>query len=189
MGNNSKSQLSQFEKNIEKYVKDEVIELNNKAIEKAFPKFINSVDIQIKNMYESAIDKFYSSYNPKFYNNSRGSLYTLLETKFDKANLKYSYDFNENKMVYSHPSEKPYEQGVKGLYNTVFKEGYHGGAYHNGDMYWRTPYPYYKYWGRLAEREEISPLEDFYIRLNKYQDGKMKKDFLQIYTESLYSLL
>lgn len=58
MGSNLKSQFAQFEKNIEKYVKDEIIELNNKAIEKTFPKFINSVDIQIKNMYESAIDKF-----------------------------------------------------------------------------------------------------------------------------------
>ena len=50
MGSNLKSQFAQFEKNIEKYVKDEIIELNNKAIEKTFPKFINSVDIQIKNM-------------------------------------------------------------------------------------------------------------------------------------------
>ena len=41
MGSNLKSQFAQFEKNIEKYVKDEIIELNNKAIEKTFPKFIN----------------------------------------------------------------------------------------------------------------------------------------------------
>lgn len=191
MGSNLKSQFAQFaqfEKNIEKYVKDEIIELNNKAIEKTFPKFINSVDIQIKNMYESAIDKFYGSYNPEFYNR-RGSLYDLLETKYDKATQEYSYDFNPNKITYSHRSAGSYSRGESGLYNTIFRGGYHGGAYHNGDIYWRTPYPYYKHWGRPAEYEELSPLEDFKNRLERYQNGKMQKDFLRIYTESLYSLL
>ena len=53
MGSNLKSQFAQFEKNIEKYVKDEIIELNNKAIEKTFPKFINSVDIFISSIFLS----------------------------------------------------------------------------------------------------------------------------------------
>lgn len=189
MNNNLKNQFSQFEKNIEKYIENEVIELNEKAIEKTFPKFIRSVDNKIKNMYEIAIDDFYKSYIPKFYYDRRGSLYDLLETKYDAGKQEYSYDFNPNKITYSHDSNKSYRDGEFGLYNTVFRAGYHGGAFHDGDMYWRTPYPYYTYWGRPAESEERSPLEVFKSRLDKYQNGKMKKDFLRIYTESLYSLL
>ena len=66
--------------------------------------------------------------------------------------------------------------GKDGLYQTVFKEGYHGGASHNGKMLYRTPYPYYTYWGSAAEQASISPLEDFRQRWYHYEDTEFEAD-------------
>ena len=60
--------------------------------------------------------------------------------------------------------------GEDGLYNTVFRGGYHGGAASgqghpkNGVPMWRYPYPIYVTWGKEAA-QSVSPLSEF-LRLD-----------------------
>ena len=70
--------------------------------------------------------------------------------------------------------------GEKGLYKTVFKEGWHGGAKHNGGMFYRTPIPYFKYWGKEATRSSMSPYEKFKERWYKYEDTTFESDLRRI---------
>lgn len=182
------SQFSDFQKIVKKKIEKDLVELNKKTLEKTFPKFVKEIDKEVKNRYELSVDKFYQSYSPLYYHR-RGSLYDLLVTNYDKLKLEYSWEFDPNKILYTGSNSASYSHGEDGLYSTVFRGGYHGGAYHNGSFYWRTPYPYFTHWGQPAAYEQISILEDFQNRIHKYETGKMKKDFKRIYTESLYSLL
>ena len=82
--------------------------------------------------------------------------------------------------------------GEDGLYDQVFRKGWHGGAASGdytfrgysfnksgwvvthtphpdtGTPYWRTPIPYYSQWGRKAEISDPSPLQDIKNKVAEY---------------------
>lgn len=184
---NTLKNISAFEQICKKKVEEQIAELNKKAIEKALPKFVEKMDKELKNRYELSVDRFYESYNPQFYER-RYSLYSLLQTDYDQSKKTYNLEFDPSKLQYTGADAASYSHGESGLYNTVFRGGFHGGAYHDGDFYWRKPYPYYTQWGRKAAYSELSILEDFKNRIHKYETGKMKTDFVNAYNSAFRSL-
>lgn len=179
--------FNSFKNYVNKSLEAQLTELNKKVLKKAIPKFAKKFDQKLANFYELSVDKFYEGYSPLIYDR-RGSLYNLLVTNYDSLKRTYDIEFDPNKITYSSEASASHSRGEFGLYNTVFRGGFHGGAYHDGDYYWRTPHPDYYAWGRPAAYEELSVLEDFKSRLRKYETGKMKTDFNKIYLDTFRSL-
>lgn len=170
---------------IERYLQKNYIEKIEKKLipvyNNAYGDFLDVVESKIRKIHETAIDEFYMSYNPLFYKERRGSLYDTLVIKRNGNEL--SWDFE--------PSVMKYRDGSGGrendLFDTVFVQGYHGGSMYDnkkglhpkpGVPYWRTPEPYYRYWGRPAEIAEISPLERFNEKIHIYENnGEYQRDF------------
>lgn len=156
------------------------------ALKETKKEFLPLCEKKIKAIYHSVIEEFYFGYNRSFYK-PRGSLYDLLECKSDDEYVYIS--FNPSKIT----SRTGYS-GENGLYQSVFREGWHGGAkFGDGAYYpWRKPpTPYdgaYKPWDDLksfiwqpAVKAPISPLQDFKNRFDEYQDGEFESDFRKIW--------
>ena len=162
-------------------------------------------DEHIKEIFEDAIDKFYRDYGPeggepKYYGRNH-SLYDLLDVNWPTdgsssggANggasntITELSDLNETDLFNSE-NATPFERGggSQGLYELVFKRGYHGGAAgtdrHGKSVsipHWRTPYPGpengykgFSRWGQKAERANISPYNEI---MNAINGGDSKFD-------------
>ena len=155
--------------------------------------------------YNRIIDKFYGSYTPKFYkrrnskkygSSKKGSLYDLI--CFEIKDGYFTYGFDETKI-----SRRDGFNGVKGLYTTVFIQGYHGGAFIPDAKKFLVPwtYPYYKYngdsepwdpkpwevgdekykhgWSRAVRT--TSPYRMFISYIDWYNSGQYQKDFEYIF--------
>ena len=157
--------IKKLQKKAEEAVKD--------AQKKAFAEYFETVDKKIREIYKSTIDDFYN-YDRSFYN-PRGSLYHLINTKSSDDYLSIWFD----------PSKISYRNGYSGedgLYDQIFRKGWHGGANINGNMLipytnppiayngdkkpWDKPEPWMtneniKHGWISAERASISPLNDF----------------------------
>lgn len=168
---------------IERYLNEQYIKKIEKKLipvyEKAGKNFFKTVKNKLENMYESTIDEFYRDYTPDFYER-RGSLYNLLDIMVSDDELSWSFD----------PSKISYRnnrQGAEdGLYDLVFRQGYHGGSKSDkngthpnlGVPYWRTPYPKFSQWGKQATKAETSPLERFKEKISIYENnGEYQDDF------------
>lgn len=165
-----------------------------KAQEKTFEEYFEIADKKIRGIYKNTITDFYKDYYPHFYDR-RGSLYDLIQTKHGADYLSISFDS-------SRISYRNGYSGEDGLYNTVFRQGWHGGAmihssmlypvgkYENGKprAYDGTYKPYedenYKYSWIVANRAAISPLNDFKNRLNEYQKDEYQKDYEKIWNKN-----
>jgi len=140
-----------------------------KKVDKEMAKFQRA---EIQKVYYKAIKKFYEDYHPHVYTNRTGSLYDLLTIQeFDDSN-KVGWDYDPTKMV---STRKGMPGGKEYLFETVFGEGWHGGAdkiapqkaaIHRkhpnpGTPYYRTPPKgkrrYTKWTRHPAERAEKSP--------------------------------
>ena len=86
--------------------------------------------------------------------------------------------------------------GENGLYDQVFRQGWHGGANINGEMLvpWAAPPIVYdgdktpwsspiKHSWKQAEKAPISPLQDFKRRINQYQKTEYQKDYENIWNK------
>ena len=173
------------------------------AQDKAFSEYFKVADKKIKKIYRSVITDFYQSYIPNFYDEEyrRGSLYNLLETKCNKNEL--SISFNPSKISYRNGyAESSSSNGVSGgLYDLVFRQGWHGGALIDGKMRYPVgiqdnglykPYDgldnksYETYddivkfrWGKAHQTR--APLEDFRSRINEYQKTEYQQDYEEIW--------
>lgn len=154
-------------------------------------------------IFNDVIRDFYNSYSPVdggYHRNE--SLYNILNTQlivdssFDGAGM-YSdleADFDPKKVT-------PYRNGYNlegGLYDRVFRKGWHGGAGSGPGHpkrkhpYWRTPLNVWSNWGREAEVSAISPFRDFKNRVVEYEKNegqgklndcvrrRMQTDFVQV---------
>lgn len=124
-------------------------------------------------MYEETVDDFYGSYSPIYYDRT-WSLYDMLDIEADDRHMRIEFDTD----VLPHPS----------LDDTLFVGGYHGGASHNGGIYWRTPHPYYTRWGRPAYRTS-SPYYDIDNKMTEYESSEMESDFAMILENNIDNLL
>lgn len=174
--------LDQYVKNIQRKAEAAV----KRVIPAVNREWYRMVDEKLRQSYKETIAHFYASYSPQFYHRSR-SLYQLLETEIDDESM--SIQFNPANMT-------PYRNGYSGedgLYDLVFRHGWHGGA-RSGDYtssyrpgsedsgysvaftphpnpgtpHYRRPYPYYGQWGAEAVKSE-SPLENFKLKVAEYE--------------------
>lgn len=166
------------------------------AQKKAFAEYFEVADKKIHDIYKDTITDFYNSYDRTFYKpRNGGSLYQLLETEIEDDGL--SLDFNPSKISYRNGYA-----GEDGLYDQVFRQGWHGGANINGQMLVPWTHPPIAYNGdkspwepsvlrseeiksgwKLAEKAPISPLNDFKQRLDKYQQKEYQQDYEKIWNK------
>ena len=145
------------------------------AAKRASKRYVD-YDIQRrKDIMEKVAEGFYKGYSPKYYAR-RGSLYNLMRVT-RLGDDEWEIDFDPSKMTYRNGSG-----GENGLYNTVFRNGYHGGAPSgpghpkNGVPMWRYPYPTYVNWGKAAT-QSASPLSEFL----KLDDEETEEDASNVF--------
>ena len=175
-----------IDKNVEKLMNNYQKELINnlkKKIDEVIPsvekKTCDLVEDKLTEFYNTAVLNFYNSYPDRIYD-PRGSLYNLFRIKREGKTVKYWFE----------PSEIPSRTGYDeedGLYTTVFKEGWHGGAMHDGVMRYRTPIPYYTYWGKEAT-QTLSAYDMFIDLKEDYEKHGFKKDYHAIWVSSLSTI-
>ena len=165
--------MSDYEKHIINDLQEK-IKTETPKIENAV---LDTVEKKLKEFFEISVINFYSNYpNPKYVR--RGSLYNLFRTRRDGNALIYWFE----------PSEFPSRTGYTdedGLYTTVFLEGWHGGAKHDGKILYRTPIPTYKYWGDEAVRAPYSPYDSFIALKEDYEKHGFRKDYRNIWITHL----
>ena len=153
----------------------------NKIQKETWSDFICVVEEKVRTIFNSVIQDFYSSYTPEYYDR-RESMYNILQTEISENSLSISFD--PSKMT----SFRSGYDGEDGLYDQVFRHGWHGGAPSgdghpsSGSPYWRAPVPYYNQWGREASIASVSPLDDFRRRISDYQKYQMHDDFNKLWS-------
>lgn len=151
------------------------------ALRYTWADFFAVVDEKIHSMFDEVVQGFYSDYTPGFYDRNE-SLYEILQTELSEDSL--SIQFDPSKMT---PFRNGYD-GEDGLYDQVFRRGWHGGAASGeghpspGTPYWRTPVPYYNRWGHEAAFASLSPLDELKRRVTDYENYEMQADFNRIWS-------
>lgn len=172
-----------IEKSLSKLEKEMINNLKQK-IESVLPKVIDDVaDVTTKKLnelYNISVMNFYASYPYPIYDR-RESLYKLFNIERKGNTLKYWFDPSKI-------SSRTGYTGENGLYTTVFKEGWHGGANHDGIMRYRTPIPYYTHWGKEAIQAPISSYDMFETLKEDYERNGFKKDYRNILVRQLNNI-
>lgn len=135
MSSGSGSKLGGYLENIKQKAIAVVKESIDKALIQIMPDFENALELA----YKECADEWYNARPPEVF---EGRTYALRDEVFmvtDRGKDYLDIDYNSGAYVGG------------GSFDAIFKEGYHGGASHNGGYYWRKPHPYYRYWGRPAE--------------------------------------
>lgn len=163
-------------------VKEALRQEATKALQETYAELFVVVNDKVHKLFEDVIQDFYSDYTPDYYD--RGlSLYNILNTKVSQDSLEIW--FNPEAMTHFRSEYG----GEDGLYDQVFRHGWHGGAGSGDDHpslghpYWRTPVPYYTHWGREAAIAPVVPLDEFKRRINEYQNTDMLSAFMRIWNE------
>ena len=195
------SNHSDFYKEYIKKLQKKAEEAVANAQKEAYAEYFKVAEEKIYELYQSTIIDFYADYKPHFYKRRENKgLKHLLQTKrehnylegwFDPAMIPYRNGY----------SESSDSDGVSGgLYDLVFRQGWHGGAMVNGSMLYPVggkaydgdydngryrPYEdrNHKYGWTPAKRSSISPLDDFLQRLNEYQKEEYQHDFEKIWNK------
>lgn len=172
---NLEKMMSNYEKQIINNIKEK-IEKETPNIEN---KVLDLVENKLTNFYKISIMQFYNDYSPIYYNR-RNSLYNLFHIKREGNTLRYWFE----------PSEIPSRTGYigeDGLYTTVFKEGWHGGAMNDGIMRYRTGINLCE-WGKPAIQSQFSPYDMFISLKENYEHNGFRKDYRNIWVSSLNSI-
>ena len=100
---------------------------------------------------------FYNEYRPQYYDRL-GTLYDVFKLNHSKNYINLSFDSGE---LSGHRVSNEY------IYNTVFLQGYHGGAWRGIDKpYYRTNIGFTD-WGDPAKRSHPSPFNDIRRRIER----------------------
>lgn len=165
----------------------------NDAIEEFLLQFIKKMKVE----YKKAIDNFYNGYDRKMYN-PRGTLYK--DSFFEIGVIGTAVYTEFHPEVF--PARDGYTSEKDGIYVTVFKEGWHGGANKYGGMKYPVgrfkkdetpryydgeyrPYDDVRYLWTPATKASISPYNDFLNRWNYYQDYEFDDDLNKILQKHL----
>ena len=182
---------------------DRILELMNKetavAVEAAYHEFGAYQQAKITEIFNNAVDIFYSSYKPKYYSRQH-SLYDVLSLETDEHGMVVAQEPDYFNIL--DPSQiQPDRNGGSSLFQTVFIEGYHGGAkgisgsksdvwgehpdpgvpyyrrpgkvkYHDGTRKWHR----YGKWGRRAVRT-TAPYTLFADALRAAKSGEIYETF------------
>ena len=126
----------------------------DKAIAETYREFGQYQRQIIIDIFNNAVDQFYTSYKPDFYEREYG-LYDVLNLEYDDRGLIFTG--NNNRGIFDEGKMHGDRKGGD-LFNKVFIQGWHGGAEssYRGDHpepgipYYRKPVGYYTYWGRRS---------------------------------------
>ena len=147
-------------------------EIYSNAINSVIPTMVRRADL----IFRTAIDVYYDSYSPFVYERTE-SLYSVFKPRKTKNGFKLFFDARY--MKGGHRVDNEY------IYNVMFKKGYHGGAPHNGDYYWRwpsprtlhesgiPPYSMWYLWGPAVQSE--SPWDRIKAEWSEYVQGEAKQ--------------
>ncbi len=159
----------------------------NKKIDKETPKVENEVlelvENKLNEFFKISVMKFYNDYPNPIYER-RDSLYNIFVTK--RNGKKLDFEFNPLALPPREGTDAKY--GTDFLYETIFKEGWHGGARHDGKMLYRKPVPYYRYWGKEAVKSHFSPYEMFIAIKEDYEKRGFKNDYKNIWVKHLNNI-
>lgn len=174
----------------------------NVAVDKAYKEYGAYQRRKVEQIFRDAVLTFYDAYDPQYYTSRQYGLYELLDPSIDTDGMIHIGDdyltlFNADKM---HPDRS----GGDSLFQTVFIEGYHGGAKNissnksevwgahpsPGTPYYRrsgkVTYPngvkkWHKYgkWGRPAVKTD-SAYNIFSTNLRIAEDTEMYEMFSEI---------
>lgn len=164
----------------------EIKSATERGLKKTVDKLVGDISDALNKSFKHAVDDFYEDpgFKAASYKRTK-SLYKLLgqSVRFDEetSEIVGTYGFDPSKMT---TFREPDDESHNGLYDQVFRKGWHGGADKVSDdkvkypfqvhpepgvPYYRYPRPYYRYWGKRAVILVPSPLE----RFNRYIDEAM----------------
>ena len=154
----------------------------NEAIRLATKDMVEYLNEEIRKIFIDVVNEFYNDYDPLTYERDY-TLGTLLETEV-------LHGSNPGLAVWLEPTNmttfRSGYDGEDGLYDQVFRKGWHGGAdmgpWHPDPLtpYWRTPHPGYYRWGRAAERMDPPPLELFQEKLREAFEGRFTDHYQEL---------
>ena len=177
---------------------NEVVNKIHKVIEFAMRRWLEDIysDYSIyytgtlQRIFNEAMKAFYRDYIPIRYKR-RESLYNILVLDIVKemgAVSGIDIDFDNDAIAYRPNKDGGGRySGEDGLYDLVFKKGWHGGADHAaegkqpphpapGVPYWRAG-NHFERWGRRAKKAKESPFNAFIRKYKDYVDQDMQDDF------------
>ena len=185
-------------KKMGKEITDFVVDNFNKRKPKIYKEFGVYQAQKVKELFNQAVDAFYNDYAPHDYSRTYG-LYDLLDIKYNSSGTVYMDSDNMYEDLYNPEGLSGHRAEGRTLYQTVFAEGYHGGAagissdkasvwgHHPspGIPYYRragmVTYPdgtkkmhRYGKWGNAAVKADISPLNVIYNNLLVKQNTEMR---------------
>lgn len=173
------------------------------AAENAYKEFGEYQRQKIESIFNAAINAFYNAYSPKVYERT-GGLYNLLNMSMNEKGL---VDYDSAIDLIDPNNMHPDRSGGDSLFETVFIQGWHGGARsidsgksaiwgthpNTGDAYYRTrglvTYPdtgvrkmhRFGKWGKIAYRSE-SPFQIFSsdLQAEESEGGEIHQKFMAI---------
>lgn len=131
--------LNKWFKEMAEHAKERATAALNEAWTEVKPEIAEAFE----KIYEQAIGRWYDAYTPIFYSRNH-SLYDLMETKEDGSDGAFTFLFDGANMTHDRHGDS--------LFEKVFIQGWHGGAYAGDTIRYRTPYGGYWHWGRRAVR-------------------------------------
>lgn len=151
----------------------------------AMHEFAETVEKGVKKIVDREIAVFYADYTPRTGGYvRRESLYDIPDIEL--SGLKLKIEFNPEGTSF----RSGYD-GEDGLYDQVFRKGWHGGADSgpghppSETPYWRTPIPYYRYWGSAAKIAETPPLESIREALDEYRQEQLPELWVRTVTRCI----
>lgn len=168
------------------------------AEDKAWEEYFYELEKIAKEIFTKSIDNYYASYSPTTYNRNY-SLYNLIH--IERGNDYIEIWFEPDDMT----TYRNGYSGEDGLYNSVFRMGWHGGADKGnythlsngrvlrtphpnpGTPYWREPEPYYTSWGKSSVITE-SPLDEIKRSVEDFNKNENQKLFDSILNRNLENI-
>lgn len=174
--------------------KKKVIRVCNREFSKEITRTYNDIikwqKKRISEIFNEAVDKFYSSYPPNLYDRQgdpsshTGGLYELLSMDVNESGT--SVFLGDNYMGLFDESRMHGDRHGGSLFEKVFIEGWHGGAESGpghpdpGTPYWRTPAPDYTEWFKTAAKkakDKDIPYNIIVKKINAMYKGREKSEY------------
>lgn len=114
----------------------------------------------------NAIDDYYADYDPIYYDRL-GDLYhtyKIIITDYERR-IELSHIY----MNGGHRASNEY------IFDTMFVYGYHGGAPHNGEFYWREPIPYFDSWYPVSVESQGLVSDSPYYKIKEETDEYLEE--------------
>ena len=168
-------------------VADSVIQIIDTKLEKALPIFLEKMETAVNESVQHAADKFYSDYEPQTpsegYPSSfgrandlanivevgiingglKGSAIKLDMSNFEKPSWHYARLSSDGSLV-------QIEGYPEGLYEAVFKQGYHGGRGGSHSL-----------WGKGVAQKTEAPFDIMIKEIREYENRQAQADFEAAY--------